>query len=128
MTINNRKDPQSRNEKRRVLPAFQPQQRVVLFYRSRSKEMHHKLAFSRIPNPAGFATVSNSHTLRATGRPQYDQNPVKGGRITHRRRQLRLGGGLLATNALPVFVAFAPRLPYQFMANPALRAGGRALR
>lgn len=37
--------------------------------------------------------------------------------MSHRRRQLTLFGGLLATNALLVFVAFALGLPNQFMAG-----------
>ncbi len=37
--------------------------------------------------------------------------------MSHRRRQLLVFGGLLATNALLVFVAFALRLPDQFMAG-----------
>ncbi len=37
--------------------------------------------------------------------------------MSHRRRQLTLFGGLLATNALLVFVAFALGLPQAFMAG-----------
>ncbi len=37
--------------------------------------------------------------------------------MSHRRRQLTLFGGLLATNALLAFVAFALGLPQQFMAG-----------
>jgi membrane protease YdiL (CAAX protease family) len=37
--------------------------------------------------------------------------------MSHRRRQLTLFGGLLATNALLVFAAFALGLPQQFMAG-----------